>query len=99
MIDSHREVARINQRDHFRILIRDLVHDVAPVAPDRAEIEQHEAMLFLRLFENGFGPRLPFDFHPLRALRVYAEEENLNEERREKGERAQRKSFPAFLLS
>src|SRR5262249_32877975 len=52
---------RTNQFDHFRILIRDLVHDVAPMAPHSAEIEKDKATLLIRLREDCVRPRLPID--------------------------------------
>ena len=50
-----------NQLDNLRILVRDLVHDMAPVTPHSAEIQQDEATLFLRLREDRIRPRLPID--------------------------------------
>ena len=50
-----------NQLNNPRIPVRDLVHDMAPVTPHSAEIQQDEATLFLRLREDCIRPRLPID--------------------------------------
>src|SRR5260370_33171578 len=50
-----------NQLNNLRIPVRDLVHDMAPVTPHSAEIQQDKAPLFLRLREDCVRPRLPID--------------------------------------
>jgi hypothetical protein len=50
-----------NQLNNLRIPVRDLVHDMAPVTPHCAEIQQDKAPFFLRLREHRVRPRLPID--------------------------------------
>ena len=76
----------LDQRDHFRIAIRDLLHHVTPVAPDRTEIEQHKAVLLLRLREDFVGPFPPLDLsarlflrrHRSRQQHSQTERDNIN---------------------
>ena len=61
LIDAHRQIFRRQQILHLRIRIGGLFHDVAPMAPHRFEIENHET-----LFGGGAGkqiviPAVPFD--------------------------------------
>ena len=53
------DVARADELDHLRITVGDVLHDVAPVAPHRREIEEHEAVFLLGALKEFVGPRMP----------------------------------------
>ena len=53
LVHSDREITGADQRDDGWIAVGLVVHDVAPVAPDRVQIEQHEFVLAPRLLEDG----------------------------------------------
>ena len=58
-IDLHRHVVPIDDGGHLRVFIRFPIHDVAPVAPDRADIKQDGFVFFLSEGKGGLAPRVP----------------------------------------
>src|SRR5207237_6635573 len=58
-LDAH-EVA-IEKLGDARVLVRLAIHDVAPMAPDRADVEQARLLFAVRAGECGFPPREPLD--------------------------------------
>ncbi len=60
-IHLHGHKMLINERGDFRIFVGLAVHDVAPVAPYRANIEQDGLVLSMRARERRLAPRLPID--------------------------------------
>ena len=67
LIDAHRDVPRLDELDHLGIAVGHLVHDVAPVAPDGFQIQQHKAMFACSALEHCVGPGLPVDLGGRRA--------------------------------
>ncbi len=61
LIDARREVVRPHESDDLGVRVGGRVHDVAPVAPHRLEVEQDEALLAPRLLEEGRRPCAPLD--------------------------------------
>ena len=60
-IDFHGDEELVDDRGDFGILVTLAVDDVAPVAPHRADIEQHRLALGARLVEGFFAPFVPVD--------------------------------------
>ena len=48
-------------RGDLGVFVRFAVHDVAPVAPDRANVEQDGLVLSLGARKRGLAPRMPVD--------------------------------------
>ena len=61
LIDADGDVAGLNQRDDAGITVGLYIHHMAPVTPDRLQIEQHEFVLALRFRKSRVAPRLPLD--------------------------------------
>ena len=61
LVDADRHVARAHERDHLGVPVGRLVHDVAPVAPHRLQVHDHELVLPPGRGERGVRPRLPCD--------------------------------------
>jgi hypothetical protein len=55
-VNPYRDVMGANQLNNLRIPVRDLVHDMAPVTPHCAEIQQDKAPFFLRLRVHRVRP-------------------------------------------
>src|SRR5260370_24898066 len=55
-----REIAGGQKSPNFGVRIGGLCHDVAPVAPHRLEIEDHEALFGRRTGEQIVAPSAPF---------------------------------------
>ena len=51
----------VDKCSYFRLCVRGLFHDMAPMAPERLEVENYEPSLALRFGEKVVGPGLPFD--------------------------------------
>src|SRR5579863_4098341 len=60
-VHLHRDEVLIHDRGNFRIVIRLAVHHMAPVAPHRANIEQHGLVLALRRSESFRAPLSPLN--------------------------------------
>ena len=73
VVDADRHVAVVDELDDLGVAVARLVHDVAPVAPDRADREQHWLVRDLRLLERALAPRPPRDLR--RAVRARREVE------------------------
>src|SRR5262249_47747023 len=58
---AHGDEVLPDERGHHRVAVGRLVHDVAPVAPARGEIEEDEAMLGAGALEDVVGPGLEVD--------------------------------------
>ncbi len=74
LVDLHRDEMIVDQLDHRRILVGGLVHHVAPVAPHRLHIEQHQLVLARSGGEHLLRPGLPGD--AVRARGRAGEEED-----------------------
>jgi hypothetical protein len=61
LIHAHGDVFFADQRDHPRIGIGHFIHDVAPVAPHRLEVQEHQLVPGRGALENAVRPRLPGD--------------------------------------
>ena len=61
VVDADRHVAVVDDLDDLRDAVAGLVHHVAPVAPHRADREQHGFALLACLGERGVTPAAPFD--------------------------------------
>ena len=61
VIDSDRYKMMVYIISHLRIDVGDLVHHVAPVAPDCADGKQHWLVLCLCLSESRTAPRQPLN--------------------------------------
>jgi len=61
LVDTDRKESLANQPDHLRIAVGGLLHDVAPVAPHGAQVEEDEALLGLGTLEDALVPGLPRD--------------------------------------
>ena len=61
LVDFDQDVALVEQADDDRIAVSDVVHDVAPVAPDGFKIEQDEFVLCAGLRESSVRPGLPVE--------------------------------------
>ena len=71
VVHTDRDVPLVDPADHLTVAVRGLVHDVAPVAPDRADRQEHGLVRGLRLTERGVAPRAPGDL--VRAIRTRRE--------------------------
>ncbi len=60
-IDLHRDEMFVHNRGNFRIIVGLAIHDVAPVAPHRANIEQHRLVLALRRAKGFLTPLMPMN--------------------------------------
>ena len=71
VVDADRHVLLADRREHGRIGIAGLVHDVTPVAPHRRDREQDRPVEDLRARERLGRPRLPIDL--VRAIGTWGE--------------------------
>ncbi len=60
-IDFHGDEQVVDEARHLRVLVTFVVHHVAPVAPDSADIQQDGLVLLARLREGCLAPLAPFD--------------------------------------
>ena len=64
LVDTDRQISRRQQFLHLRVRVGRLFHDVAPMAPHRLEIEDHET-----LFGRGAGEQIVAPVAPFRPVR------------------------------
>ena len=73
VVHADRDVALVDQPDDFGIAVARFIHDVAPVAPHRADREEDRLVRDLRLLKRFLTPRSPADLGG--AVRAWRETE------------------------
>ena len=58
-IHLHRDEVFVDQRGRLGVLVAFAIHDVAPVAPHRTDVQQHRLVLRRGACKGGLAPRLP----------------------------------------